>query len=469
MKYVLFLVIAFTLLSCKDDEVTEERQLARIEINSSDGSTLELGSTTTTLSISGFDQFDDPININTSVQWSSNNANVTVTQTGIVTPLSVGISIITAMVDGVSDTIEILVVDDIPPLELTRIEITSSEGNQIGLRNGVTSLTVNGFDQFDDPFTITSTISWSSDNGNIAIDQNGMTTAQNAGISVITASVDDLEDTFEITVIDNTLPAGTEIYVSDAGNFNNPPWQILKYDENGENPEVFIDEELAWPQDILFIEDQSVVLISNLNTGRITKHNAETGSFIEDFANGIGGPTRMKIGPDNLLYVIQWAGSGLVLRYQLDGTFVDEFTSVGVNQSIGIDWDGAGNLYISSFGDKTVRKFDSTGQDLGLFINTGTLDGPTDIWFSESGELYVLDWSGGAVRKYDSNGNFIETFISGLSQSEGVDFLPNGNILIGNGGTAAVKFYTQDGSYTEDIVSSGSGGLIRPNAVVLRN
>ena len=217
MKYVLFLVIAFTLLSCKDDEVTEERQLARIEINSSDGSTLELGSTTTTLSISGFDQFDDPININTSVQWSSNNANVTVTQTGIVTPLSVGISIITAMVDGVSDTIEILVVDDIPPLELTRIEITSSEGNQIGLRNGVTSLTVNGFDQFDDPFTITSTISWSSDNGNIAIDQNGMTTAQNAGISVITASVDDLEDTFEITVIDNTLPAGTEIYVSDAG------------------------------------------------------------------------------------------------------------------------------------------------------------------------------------------------------------------------------------------------------------
>ena len=71
-----------------------------------------------------------------------------------------------------SKTIEILVVDDIPPLELTRIEITSSEGNQIGLRNGVTSLTVNGFDQFDDPFTITSTISWSSDNGNIAIDQN---------------------------------------------------------------------------------------------------------------------------------------------------------------------------------------------------------------------------------------------------------------------------------------------------------
>ena len=43
-----------------------------------------------------------------------------------------------------------------------------------------------------------------------------------------------------------------EIYVSDAGNFSSPPWQILKFDENGENPEVFINTNLAWPQDIRF-------------------------------------------------------------------------------------------------------------------------------------------------------------------------------------------------------------------------
>jgi hypothetical protein len=87
----------------------------------------------------------------------------------------------------------------------------------------------------------------------------------------------------------------TEIYVSDANNFS-PPWKILKYDENGENPQTFINTNLAWPQDIVFLEDQHVVLISNLNSGRITKYNSSTGDYIENFATGISGPTRMKIG-----------------------------------------------------------------------------------------------------------------------------------------------------------------------------
>jgi len=55
-----------------------------------------------------------------------------------------------------------------------------------------------------------------------------------------------------------------------------------------------------------------VVLISNLNTGRITKYNSSTGEYIGDFATGIAGPTRMKIGADSLLYVLQWSGNGKV-------------------------------------------------------------------------------------------------------------------------------------------------------------
>jgi hypothetical protein len=83
-----------------------------------------------------------------------------------------------------------------------------------------------------------------------------------------------------------------------------PPWQILRYDESGENPEVFIAAQLARPQDILFLEDQGEVLISNLNSGRITWHQADTGVFHNNFATGISGPTRMKVGPDGRLYVL---------------------------------------------------------------------------------------------------------------------------------------------------------------------
>ena len=257
------------------------------------------------------------------------------------------------------------------------------------------------------------------------------------------------------------------VYVSDAGNFNNPPWQILKYDMNGENPEVFISEQLAWPQDILFLEDQQVVLITNLSSGNIARYNSDTGAFIDNFATGIGGPTRMKIGADNLLYVLQWTGNGKVKRYQLDGTFVDDFTSSGVPQSIGLDWDAAGNLYVSSYNGKIVKKFDTNGMEMGDFIDNN-LAGPTNIWFTSNGQLNVFDYNGGAIKTFDSTGVFVGNFIMGLTNAEGLAFMPNGNILVGNGGTAAVKMYTADGTFIEDFVPSGSGGLLIPNAVVLR-
>jgi hypothetical protein len=265
----------------------------------------------------------------------------------------------------------------------------------------------------------------------------------------------------------NTWGQTTKIYVSDAGNFQSPPWKILKFDENGQNPETFINTNLAWPQDIVFLEDQQVVLISNLNSGKISKYNSSTGEYIEDFATGIGGPTRMKIGADSLLYVLQWSGNGKVWRYQLDGTFVDEFTSVGVPQSIGIDWDGDGNLYVSSYGGHTVRKFDQTGNDLGLFVNSN-LAGPTNIWFDDNGDLLVTDYNGTAVKRFNSSGTFVNNFLTGLSNAEGVDFFPNGNILIGNGATHSVKMFDSNGNYIEDFIPSGSGGLITPNAVVIR-
>lgn len=273
--------------------------------------------------------------------------------------------------------------------------------------------------------------------------------------------------TIVLLLTSNTLGQTTKIYVSDAGNFQSPPWKILMFDENGQNPETFINTNLAWPQDIVFLEDQQVVLISNLNSGKISKYNSSTGEYIEDFATGIGGPTRMKIGADSLLYVLQWSGNGKVRRYQLDGTFIDEFTSVGVPQSIGIDWDGDGNLYVSSYSGHTVRKFDQSGNDLGLFVNSN-LAGPTNIWFDENGDLLVTDYNGTAVKRFNPSGTFVNNFLTGLSNAEGVDYFPNGNILIGNGATHSVKMFDSNGNYLEDFIPNGSGGLITPNAIVIR-
>ena len=260
-----------------------------------------------------------------------------------------------------------------------------------------------------------------------------------------------------------------EIYVSDAGGFNvgNPPWRIYKFDENGENGEIFIEEQLAWPQDIVFLDHRNSLIVSNLNTNKITEYNAETGEFLGDFATGIGGPTRMKIGPDGLLYVLQWRGDGKVLRYDLDGNLVGRFTDVEVSSSIGLDWDDNGNLYVSSYGEGYVQQFSPAGESMGRFINSN-LDGPTNIWFDEAGNLFVSDWNAGAVKKFDASGNFEEVFINGIGNVEGMAFLPDGNLLLGDGQDGSVNLYDNEGNFIEELIPAGTLGLATPNAVILR-
>jgi streptogramin lyase len=217
----------------------------------------------------------------------------------------------------------------------------------------------------------------------------------------------------------------------------------------------------------VFLEDAGTVLVSNLNSGRIDRYDAESGAFIDIFASGLGGPTRMKIGADGLLYVLQWTGNGRVRRFQLDGTPLGDFTTAGVTQAIGLDWDSNGNLYVSSYNGDHVRRFGPDGSDLGLFIQSN-LVGPTNLYFEADGNLLVLDYDGGAVKRFSAAGAYLGVFIGGLSQSEGIAELPNGDLLIGNGGTGAVKRYTAQGAFIEDLVAGGTAGLVRPNAVVLR-
>lgn len=355
-----------------------------------------------------------------------------------------------------------------PPV-LSSLIVSASDGTRLDLFEGeTTNLEVEGRDQNRDEYTITTTINYSTNNTNVSVDENGVVTPLAVGTSIITVTVEDIDETITITVWDSSAPR-TEIYVSDVGVNRNGPHRIIRYDETGAIGEVFISASLARPQDIVFLEDKGEVLVSNLGGNNINRYNSETGAFISTFASGLAGPTRIDIGPDNLLYAIQWNG-GPVKRYDLDGNPVDDFTSTSINQAIGMAWDSDGNLYVSSFNNGSngfVLKFDTEGNDMGTFAS-GILSGPTDIWFDQDGNLLVNDWSANAVRKFDASGTFLQNLIANVSQPEGVAFLDNGNILIGASGSSSVKMYDANGSFLQDLVVSGGGGLVTPNAVVIR-
>lgn len=261
------------------------------------------------------------------------------------------------------------------------------------------------------------------------------------------------------------------VYISDAANFNSGPYQIAKFDEDGSYLGQLIneDDDIVWPQDIIFLDNEEAVLISNLGAaGVISKHHWATGNLIGNFAEGLGGPTRMKIGPDGKLYVLQWSNTNnKVLRFELDGTPLGEFTATGVPQSIGIDWDNNGDLYVSSYNGSFIQKFDgTTGADLGPFINTG-LQGPTNIFFEPSGNLIVFNYNSGIIKRFDSAGNFVADLITGVSGCEGYAFFPNGDMLIGVGSDGSVRKYDSSYNFIENFVEPNTF-LLTPNAIVIR-
>jgi sugar lactone lactonase YvrE len=259
-----------------------------------------------------------------------------------------------------------------------------------------------------------------------------------------------------------------EVYVSSTGDST-----IKRYDQNGNYQGDFVEAlsgGLNRPQDLLFTENNTLIVSGFLNT-QIKEYNASNGDYIGNFSTGysLSQPTRMVVGPGELIYVVQWdLGNNKVVRFDLDGNFVDEFTSIGVPQGIGIDWDNDGNMYVASWGQGNngyVQKFDSMGNDLGMFIDSAILQGPTNIWFDDNGNLLVMDWSIGIVRRFDSNGNYIDDLITGMANPEGVAFLSNGNLLVGDRGTDTVELYDENGNFLDNFTFGN--GLNDPNAILI--
>ena len=118
-------------------------------------------------------------------------------------------------------------------------------------------------------------------------------------------------------------------YISDAGNFQQGPYQILRYDEDGSNGKVFIKNNLGWPQDILFLSEGNQMLVSNLSTNSVDVFDSETGAYIKRLISGIAGPTRMRMGKDGLLYILQWQGDGKVKKYDIQGNILSNATQTG--------------------------------------------------------------------------------------------------------------------------------------------
>lgn len=124
------------------------------------------------------------------------------------------------------------------------------------------------------------------------------------------------------------------------------------------------------------------------------------------FATDVDSPTAAVVGPDGLVYVGSF-DTDRVMRYQADGTYVDDFVTAGAGgldgPDIGLVFGPDGDLYVPGWYSKAVHRYDgATGAFKELILDADDgLTSPRALVFDTAGRLYATDWESGQIFKVE--------------------------------------------------------------------
>jgi YD repeat-containing protein len=103
-------------------------------------------------------------------------------------------------------------------------------------------------------------------------------------------------------------------------------------------------------------------------------------------------------------------------------------------------------LYVTMSND-TIVKYDTSGNSLGVFADTGLSD-PRGMAFDASGNLYVANYIANSLSKFDSQGNYLpaQSIALGLNFSVGVAIDGAGAIYVSNESSARIRKFDAAGN-----------------------
>jgi DNA-binding beta-propeller fold protein YncE len=126
-------------------------------------------------------------------------------------------------------------------------------------------------------------------------------------------------------------------------------------------------------------------------------------------------------------------------------------------------------LYVT-MSDDTIVKYDTVGNSLGVFANTGLSD-PRGLAFDSAGNLYVANYISNSLSKFDSQGNYLpaESIAMGLNFSLGVAVDASGFIYVSNESSARLRKFDAAGNLLATSVTGNTPtALAFDNAGTLR-
>jgi DNA-binding beta-propeller fold protein YncE len=213
---------------------------------------------------------------------------------------------------------------------------------------------------------------------------------------------------------------------------------------------------------------QAELCVGSLLSNEVLRYDEATGASVGTCASegGLAEPRGIAFGPDGNLYVSSYSNHS-ILRYDgTTGVFIDAFVPSGVGglfQPQGLTFAPDNNLYVASF--INVLRYDGT---TGAFIDTfasPVIGGVFDLVFGPDGNLYVGTF--GNVQRFDgTTGAFIDVFASaGIAGASGLVFGGDGNLYIGSNLSNEVVRFDATGALLGAFVTAFSGGLSGPLGV----
>jgi len=187
------------------------------------------------------------------------------------------------------------------------------------------------------------------------------------------------------------------------------------------------------------------LLLARGYSNSVQRYNSQTNTF-ESFTQGgfLSNPHQFSLGElDGDLYVSSW-GNGTVQRF--DGTtgMFKELVASDLGYAVGIETDAAGNLYIASRDRHAIYKYDGTS--LSIFVDNILF--PECIQYGPDGYIYVsqYDRTDGNTAKENSWGTISR-------------YTPDGKPFGAGGNTEDATFIVNDGSAFSSIAFGPDGNL----------
>ena len=224
-------------------------------------------------------------------------------------------------------------------------------------------------------------------------------------------------------------------------------------------------------------------------------YNSEGGLFLIDLSTGVlklteGIVTNLEIDQDvsfrlpaaiaeyeNKLYVADYRNNRVVILNSQSYDYMGEFTNLLMSDPEGIACDKNGNVYVASYGNGYILKFDSDGELVGSW-NTSSKDNllvhPHGLFISDN-EVYVTELSGTpSVIVYDLNGKYLRSFGYNLDKEYSLKYpttvwVSGDNVYVADAVAHQIKIFDRKGEFEKSIgeFGIGKGQFYYPYAVAV--